>query len=128
MEMKKRNTNSLNETLKKREAAERERLMNEVQDGEEKVMALDDTQRVKVLSPGRLVMKRFFRNKLAIIGLAVLIFMFVFAFICPLFYPYSQTQIFTSTANWSLTTPARRSARNPRSMTRTPGSTSIIPF
>lgn len=33
--------------------------MNEVQDGEEKVMALDDTQRVKVLSPGRLVMKRF---------------------------------------------------------------------
>ena len=32
MEMKKRNTNSLNETLKKREAAERERLMNEVQD------------------------------------------------------------------------------------------------
>ena len=81
MEMKKRNTNSLNETLKKREAAERERLMNEVQDGEEKVMALDDTQRVKVLSPGRLVMKRFFRNKLAIIGLAVLIFMFVFAFI-----------------------------------------------
>mgnify|MGYP001024751262 FL=1 len=94
MEMKKRNTNSLNETLKKREAAERERLMNEVQDGEEKVMALDDTQRIKVLSPGRLVMKRFFRNKLAIIGLAVLIFMFVFAFICPLFYPYSQTQIF----------------------------------
>ena len=37
MEMKKRNTNSLNETLKKREAAERERLMNEVQDGEENV-------------------------------------------------------------------------------------------
>lgn len=47
-----------------------------------------------MLSPGRLVAKRFFRNKLAIVGLAILIFMFVFAFIFPLFYPYTQTQIF----------------------------------
>ena len=28
--------------------------------------ALDDEQRVKVLSPGMLVAKRFFRNKLAV--------------------------------------------------------------
>ena len=31
--------------------------------------ALDDEQRVKVLSPGMLVAKRFFRNKLAVAGL-----------------------------------------------------------
>ena len=73
---------------------ERERLLTEVQDGEERVLALDDTQRVKVLSPGRLVSKRFFRNKLAMVGLGILIFMFIFAFIAPLFYPYSQTQLF----------------------------------
>ena len=30
--------------------------------------ALDDEQRVKVLSPGMLVAKRFFRNKLAVAG------------------------------------------------------------
>ena len=55
---------------------------------------LDDTQRVKVLSPGRLVFKRFIRNRLAIVGSCILIFMFVFCFIGPLFYPYGQTDKF----------------------------------
>lgn len=84
-----RRSDSLNEALKRREAAGEQHIHHE---GEP--LALDDTQRVKVLSPGRLVAKRFFRNKLAIVGLAILIFMFVFAFIFPLFYPYTQTQIF----------------------------------
>lgn len=57
-------------------------------------MALDDTERVKVLSPGRMVLKRFFRNLLALVGLSVLIIMFAFSFIGPVFYPYSQTRIF----------------------------------
>ena len=34
---------------------------------------LDDATRVKVMSPGMLVAKRFFRNRLAIIGLVVVI-------------------------------------------------------
>mgnify|MGYP001860738012 FL=1 len=84
-----RRSDSLNEALKRREDAGEQHIHHE---GEP--LALDDTQRVKVLSPGRLVAKRFFRNKLAIVGLAILIFMFVFAFIFPLFYPYTQTQIF----------------------------------
>ena len=57
-------------------------------------MALDDAARVKVLSPGQLVFKRFVRNKLAILGSCVLIILFLFCFIGPLFYPYTQTQIF----------------------------------
>ena len=57
-------------------------------------LALDDTERVKVLSPGRLVTKRFFRNKLAMVGLALLILMFSFTFLGPLVYPYSQTALF----------------------------------
>ena len=57
-------------------------------------VALDDTERVKILSPGRLVVKRFFRNKLAMVGLAVLVVMFFFAFAGAVVYPYSQTQIF----------------------------------
>ena len=61
---------------------------------EEKEMALDDARRVKVLSPGMLVAKRFFRNKLAIIGLVILVVLFLFAFIGGLITPYSQTQVF----------------------------------
>lgn len=83
---------NFNEVLKRQEQEE-EKLLLERQ-GEEQEMTLDDTQRVKVLSPGRLVFNRFIRNKLAIVGSAVLIFMFLFSFVCPLFYPYSQTQIF----------------------------------
>lgn len=84
-------TNYLNEEIKRREAAEAARKENTATD---EPMKLDDTQRVKVLSPGRLVAKRFFRNKLAMVGLAILIAMFVFSFLCPLFYPYGQTEVF----------------------------------
>ena len=44
-------------------------------------MALDDAARVKVLSPARLVFKRFIRNKLAILGTCVLVLLFLFCFI-----------------------------------------------
>lgn len=81
------NKRDLNEVLKEREALAR----LEKQDGP---MKLDDAARVKVLSPGMLVFKRFIRNKLAIIGAAILLFMFVFAFVGPLLYPYGQTEAF----------------------------------
>ncbi len=57
--------------------------------------ALDDARRVKVLSPSMMVFKRFVRNKLAIIGFIILVVMFVFSFIGPLFSPYSIAQLFT---------------------------------
>ncbi len=47
------------------------------------------TERAKVLSPGMTVLKRFFRSKLSVIGLVVLIALFLFAFIGPLFSPWS---------------------------------------
>ena len=72
-------------------------ILNEV----EEEMRLDDARRVKVLSPGMLVFKRFIRNKLAVIGLFILIFMFTFSFIGPLFSPYSQTQVFTGVGSMS---------------------------
>ena len=40
-------------------------------------MKLDDARRIKVLSPGMMVFKRFIRNKLAVIGLVILFFMFL---------------------------------------------------
>ena len=57
-------------------------------------MALDDAARVKVLSPSRLVFKRFIRNKLAIFGTCTLVILFLFCFLGPLFYPYGETQVF----------------------------------
>ncbi len=56
--------------------------------------SLNDDRRVKVLSPGMLVAKRFFRNRLAVTGLAILLAMFVFSFIGGLVTPYAQDQQF----------------------------------
>lgn len=41
--------------------------------------------RVRVLSPGMMVAKRFFRSKLSVVGLVTLIVLFVFSFVGPLF-------------------------------------------
>ena len=56
--------------------------------------SLNDDRRVKVLSPGMLVAKRFFRNRLAVTGMAILLFMFVFSFIGGLISPYEQDKFF----------------------------------
>lgn len=56
--------------------------------------ALDDEQRVKVLSPGMLVAKRFFRNRLAVVGLIILVSMFTFSFIGGIISPYEEAQVF----------------------------------
>ena len=56
--------------------------------------ALDDEQRVKVLSPGQLVAKRFFRNRLAMVGLIILIVMFLFSFVGGMVSPYGESQVF----------------------------------
>lgn len=56
--------------------------------------ALDDARRIKVLSPGMLVAKRFVRNKLAIVGLGILIFMFSFCFLGGWIIKYKQEDIF----------------------------------
>ena len=78
---------NLNEVLKKKKA-EKRTTNNSNQ------MALDDVARVKVLSPSMQVFKRFIRNRLAVFGAAVIIFLFVFCFIGPLLYPYGQKQTF----------------------------------
>ena len=57
-------------------------------------LALDDGRRVKVLSPGMMVFKRFIRNRLAIAGICILVFMFAFSFLGGLISPYSQDQVF----------------------------------
>ena len=48
---------------------------------QEQQYSLNDDRRVKVLSPGAMVAKRFFRNGVAVFGMIVLICMFAFSFI-----------------------------------------------
>ena len=59
--------------------------------------SLSDDRRVKVLSPGQLVAKRFFRNRLAVTGMVVLIIMFLFSYLGGIISPYKQDQKFYRT-------------------------------
>ena len=62
--------------------------------GETEQLSLNDDRRVKVLSPGAMVAKRFFRNRLAVVGLTMLIAMFLFSFLGGLISPYRQDEQF----------------------------------
>ncbi|MBR5043828.1 MAG: ABC transporter permease [Clostridia bacterium] len=63
----------------------------------EEQYSLNDDRRVKVLSPGMMVAKRFFRNRLAMVGLFILIAMFLFSFVGGLISPYDEDQLFYRT-------------------------------
>ena len=60
----------------------------------EQQYSLNDDRRVKVLSPGQLVAKRFFRNRIAVVGMVILLAMFIFSFIGGMISPYSEAQQF----------------------------------
>lgn len=60
----------------------------------EKVSSVKIEKREKVLSPGTLIRKRFCRNKLALVGVAIIVSMFAFSFIGGIVSPYGQAQVF----------------------------------
>ena len=71
--------------------------MSEIKDNEKDTQenySLNDDRRVKVLSPGALVAKRFFRNRVAVAGLIILAVMFVFSFIGGMISPYKERDFF----------------------------------
>lgn len=61
---------------------------------EKEPYSLNDDRRVKVLSPNAMVLQRFFRNRLAVLGLIMLLVMFVFSFIGGLISPYREDEQF----------------------------------
>lgn len=83
---------------RKGEPLEEERRIDEAAAGETRgdgqPIALDDERRVKVLSPGMLVFKRFVRNRLAIAGAIIIISMFLFSFLGGVVMPYTESQVF----------------------------------
>ena len=52
---------------------------------------------VRVLSPSMLVIKRFVRNRLAIVGTIIIIAMFLFSFVGGVLMPYRETETFYTT-------------------------------
>ena len=64
---------------------------------EQEEYSLSDDRRVKVLSPGQLVAKRFFRNRLAVTGMVILLAMFIFSFVGGLLSPYGEDEKFYRT-------------------------------
>ncbi len=60
---------------------------------------LNEDQRVKILSPGMLVVKRFIRNRLAIVGTVILIIMILFSFVGGALSPYAENQSFYKTSD-----------------------------
>lgn len=56
--------------------------------------SLEDERRERTLSPGAMTARRFFRNRLAVVGLGVLLGMFLFSFVGGALTPYGQDQVF----------------------------------
>ena len=63
---------------------------------EEVKYSLNDDRRVKVLSPSALVAKRFFRNRLAVLGLIMILSMAVFSYLGGMIIPYGQAEQFST--------------------------------
>ena len=74
--------------------SDEKKLNHQQEGGSQEHLSLNDDRRVKVLSPGALVAKRFFRNRLAVAGLIILAVMFVFSFIGGVVSPYGQDEVF----------------------------------
>ena len=54
-------------------------------------------QNYKEMSPIRLVLRRFFRSKLSIVGIVIIVFLFAFSFLGPIFYnQWGETEVDSS--------------------------------
>ena len=66
----------------------------ELPEGQPETPAEDSiADRVRIISSTRLVLKRFFRSKLSIVGLCMFLFLLLFSFLGPLFVPWSETEV-----------------------------------
>ena len=66
------------------------------------------SDKTRVLSPGMIVAKRFFRSKLSMVGLVTLIVLALFSFLGPLFTPWGVSEPDNSIGNQTVTSSAIR--------------------
>jgi peptide/nickel transport system permease protein len=83
---------TIEEAEQAEQAAQAEQTEQALETGktEEKGEFLADN--IRVMSPGRMVAKRFFRSKLSMVGLITIIALFLFSFIGPLFSNWGETE------------------------------------
>lgn len=70
----------------------KEEVKEAVEEAEEKKEEENLSDRVKIISPGKLVLKRFFRSRLSMVGLVIIIVLFIFSFLGPVISPYGETE------------------------------------
>ena len=83
--------------------SENEKKLDQNQDQQKTTYSLNDDRRVKTLSPGAMVTKRFFRNRIAVIGMIILIGMSAVPF-----RPTASRSSFIARTVRSRSTPASR--------------------
>ncbi|MCH5351351.1 MAG: ABC transporter permease [Clostridiales bacterium] len=54
---------------------------------------IEEQETYKEISPFRLVMRRFFRSKLSIVGIVMIAFLFIFSFLGPVFVSWEEDQV-----------------------------------
>lgn len=87
------------EALKEAEEAEeaRVRAAEERGEGAEAAAEMEAEESVmrdvRIVSPTALVLKRFFRSRLSLIGLAMFVVLFIFVFVGPLFVGWGETEV-----------------------------------
>ena len=64
---------------------------NATEETAEKTESLSD--RVRVISPFKLVIKRFFRSRLSVVGLTMFLAVLLFSFLGPVFVPWGEKEI-----------------------------------
>ena len=52
----------------------------------EEVVVEEQKETYKEMSPIKLILRRFFRSKLSLVGIILIVFLFAFSFLGPLFY------------------------------------------
>ena len=66
--------------------AEQEKKLNDMSESTDGITMLQEEETYLEMSPIRLIMRRFFRSKLSIVGLLMIVFLFLFSFLGPVVY------------------------------------------
>lgn len=66
--------------------AEQEKKLNDMSEATDGITMLQEEENYLEMSPIRLIMRRFFRSKLSIVGLLMIVFLFLFSFLGPVVY------------------------------------------
>lgn len=80
-------------STKAQETKDIKNLQEPVVNGKEHEAEMSLADSAKVISPGRLVLRRFFRSKLSMVGLVTLFIMFAFSYIGPLVSGWGEVEV-----------------------------------